>query len=200
MNKKFLIIIIISFIILGSITGLVIYNLTSEKTPNTPEVALMSEENNTGVTEETNIVNNISTISTNFNEIRVSPNASLTFYKYFNTCGHTTKERITATDNLVNLTKDELANVYSDWQINKFTSSEIELYKEFDASCGEHYLVKSTNGYITIYLLKSDNSTELKETTDIAVKYLSLEDMNELENGVTLYGKDSLNAYIENFE
>ena len=101
---------------------------------------------------------------------------------------------------LVNLTKDELANVYSDWQINRFTSSEIELYKEFDGSCGEHYLVKSTNGYITIYLLKSDDSTELKETTDIAVKYLSLEDMNELENGVTLYGKDSLNAYIENFE
>ena len=200
MNKKFLIIIIISFIILGSITGLVIYNLTNKKTPNTPEVALMSEENNTGVTEETNIVNNISTISTNYNEIRVSPNASLTFYKYYTRYLRVTKERITATNNLVNLTKDELANVYSDWQINKFTSSEIELYKEFDGSCGEHYLVKSTNGYITIYLLKSDNSTELKETTDIAVKYLSLEDMNELENGVTLYGKDSLNAYIENFE
>lgn len=199
MNKRFLII-IISFIILVSIIGLIIYTVNKKTTPNTPEIALVSEEDNTAITEETNIENNISTVSTNYNEERISPNASIVFYKYYKACGHTTKERITVTDNLVNLTKTELAKVYSDWQINKFTSSEIELYKEFDGSCGEHFLVKSTNGYITIYLIKNDNSIELKETTDIAVKYLSLEDMNELENGVTLYGKDSLNAYIENFE
>lgn len=199
MNKKILII-IISLIILGIITGLVISIFIGEENANTPEITLMSKENNAINKDELNIVNNISTVRTNYNEIRVSPNASLTFFKYYNGCGHIAKERMTATDDLVNLTKDELANVYSDWLINKFTSSEIELYKEFDGSCGEHYLVKSTNGYITIYLLKDDDSMELKETTNISVKYLSLEDINELENGVTLYGKDSLNAYIENFE
>ena len=41
---------------------------------------------------------------------------------------------------------------------------------------------------------------EVVEKTEIAVKYLSLEDINELENGVVLYGKENLNSYIENFE
>ena len=139
-------------------------------------------------------------ISTNSDEIKISPNASITFFKCYQTCGHTVKSREIVTNNMVNLTKEELYNLYRDWQINKFTSNEIELYKEFDGSCGEHYLVKSVDGYINIYNLKEDGSATLEETTDIAVKYLAVEDINELENGIILYGRENLNAYIENFE
>ena len=63
------------------------------------------------------------------------------------------------------------------------------MQKDFNGSCNEHFLVKSNDGYVCIYNIKDDNSIELKEKTDIAVKYLSLVDMNELENGVTLLVK-----------
>ena len=53
---------------------------------------------------------------------------------------------------------------------------------------------------MSIYKINSDDSQNLLEKTDIAVKYLSPDDISELEAGVTLYGKEDLNAFIENFE
>lgn len=143
---------------------------------------------------------NLDTIKANSSEIKISPNCIITFFKTYKGCGHTIKEKTFTDSDMVNLTLDDFKNLYSDWQINKFTSSDIELAKDFNGSCNEHFLVRSNDGYVCIYTIKDDNSIELKEKTDIAVKYLSLVDMNELENGVTLFGKDNLNSYIENFE
>lgn len=139
-------------------------------------------------------------IETSSEEQIISPNTTITFLKYYKKCGHTLSYRELVSEDMVNLSRDEFSKLYSDWQINKFTSTEIELYKEFKGSCGEHYLVKSVDGFVAIYYLNDDNSTTLKELTEIVVKYLALEDINELENGIILYGKESLNSYIENFE
>lgn len=201
MNKKILIFIIIfTLILLSCLTFVIIstFNKPSEEEPTKLSFENVTNNINNTLTERNDI--SLNSINTNYNEPKISPNAYITFYKYYKKCGHMTKEKIHITDNLVNLTEDELQKVYKDWQINKFTSSNIELYKEFEGSCGEHYLVKTTNGFITVYILNDDNSVELKETTNIAVKYLSIEDMNELENGVVLYGNEELNSYIENFE
>lgn len=201
MNKKFLVLIIIfSIIILFGISFLVFNFFRNGFEEKSPKYSVVDENTNIIKLNTNNNVEQLNTINTNSNETKLSPNGYITFFKYYKKCGHMAKEKIKITDNLVNLTKDEISKLYSDWQINKFTSFDVELYKEFDGNCGEHYLVKSTNGYITIYIINDDNSVELKETTDIATKYLSLEDMNELENGVTLYGKEALNSYIENFE
>ena len=201
MNKKFLILIIIfSTIILLGITFFIFTFFNKKSIDESPKFSVVNEITNDNDVNNIYNVEQLNTVNTNTNEVKLSPNGYITFLKYYKKCGHISKEKIKVTDNLVNLTKDELSQLYSDWQINKFTSLDVELYKEFDGNCGEHYLVKTTNGYITIYIMNDDNSVELKETTDIATKYLSLEDMNELENGVTLYGKEALNSYIENFE
>lgn len=73
--------------------------------------------------------------------------------------------------------------------------------KHLNGNCGEHFLVKSNpSGYISIYNINTDDTLELKEETEIAVKYLAESDIEELKSGITIYGKESLNSYIENFE
>lgn len=168
---------------------------------NTQEQLLSST--NTLTNNNADTINNSTlydTVKTNSSEIKISPNCVIIFYKKYSECGHTLKEKIVADDSIVNLSQEEFAKLYSDWKINKFTSNEIELSKNINSYCGQHYLVKADDGYVSIYNINSDNSVELKEKTDINVKYLSIEDMNELENGVTLFGKEALNSYIENFE
>lgn len=151
----------------------------------------------------TNVHNsqNVQVVQTNSEEIKISPNAIITFFKHYSNCGHVVRVKENAPKNIVNISKDAFSSLYSDWKINKFTSTEIELSKDFSGDCNEHFLVKSNpDGFIEIYKVKPDTSLVLHEKTDIAVKYLSNEDIAELENGVYLYGKENLNAYIENFE
>lgn len=189
-----IIIMIVLIAIILTLLSILLYNL-NKKT----DIGWQNTEI-TNITPSTENIVVEKTVKTNAEEIKISPNTTITFLKCYKKCGHTVKTKEIVTENMVNLTQEDFSKLYSDWQINKFTNSEIELYKEFDGSCGEHYLVKSLNGFIAIYTIKGDNSIELNETTDIAVKYLALEDMNELENGIILYGKENLNSYIENFE
>lgn len=151
----------------------------------------------------TNVHNsqNVQVVQTNSEEIKISPNAIITFFKHYSNCRHVVRVKENAPKNIVNISKDAFSSLYSDWKINKFTSTEIELSKDFSGDCNEHFLVKSNpDGFIEIYNVKPDTSLVLHEKTDISVKYLSNEDIAELENGVYLYGKENLNAYIENFE
>ena len=197
MNKKmYAIILIFSIVFIIGIITFMIFNLNKSSND---KLASNTESNNVISNDTLNLPLN-QAIKTSSSEIKISPNCSITFHKHFLKCGHTIKEKSIATQDIVKFSKDEFEELYSDWQVSKFSSLEIDLEKNFDGLCGQHYLVKSDNGYVKIYNIKSDNFLELEEATEIAVKYLSLEDMNELENGVILYGKENLNSYIENFE
>lgn len=101
---------------------------------------------------------------------------------------------------MVNLTVEEFMDLYSDWTLKSFTSDEIILYKEIDDECGEHYVVKTLDGNIAIYKINNENNLDLIEKTEISIKYLPQIDVENLERGVSLVGKEELNAYIENFE
>ena len=187
-------IIALILIIIASIVAtfaIIVYNLKSVQ--------------NIGSTNETSeniqTVTQYTTVPTSYDEVKLSPNAILTFLKHYDGCGHTLKEKENISTEMANITKSEFLKLYSDWEIKDFTNTDVELYKNFSGNCGEHFVVKSnSDGFVEIYRIKDDGTYELHETTEIATKYLSNDDRKELENGVILYGKENLNSYIENFE
>lgn len=193
MNKKTAIIIVlllISVIIL--FFSILIFNIKKD-----PNVDIPNIQNTSNIQ-----ISNTEIISqTSSDEIKISPNALITFNKNYSKCNHTIKVKESISPDMVNMTKNQFSKLYSDWDILKFTNSEIELSKDFNDFCNEHFLVKSTDdGFIAIYNINFDNSLTLKEKTQIAIKYLSDSDIEELKSGIKLYSIDKLNAYIENFE
>lgn len=62
--------------------------------------------------------------------------------KYYEECNHTIKEYVDIPMDLVNKTEEDLKQEYPYWQIEKYSSNEIILYKEFNSNCGQHFLVK----------------------------------------------------------
>lgn len=193
MNKKTTIILMLALIfIIICLFSILIYNMKPVNNISNLDYPAVSNSQN---------IQSSSIVQTSFDEIKISPNAIIIFFKHYNGCGHTIKSTENISSDMVNMSKNEFSALYSNWDINKFTSSEIELSKDFDGNCGEHFLVKSgSTGYVEIYNIKDDGSLDLIEETEIAIKYLADADIGELESGVTLYGKDNLNAYIENFE
>ena len=133
-------------------------------------------------------------------ETKISPYATLTIEKYFKNCKHTTTEVIEIPKELVNMTKKELQAKYEKWEIKKFEDRDVHLYREVDANCSSHFVVKEESGKVAVFAQITDNNMQLKETTNIDFETLREEDKILIKEGIELYGEAELSSFIEDFE
>ena len=133
-------------------------------------------------------------------EDKISPNAVIYFKTYYTECKHTTTETVDIPEELVNKTREEVAEKYKDWDIGEFTNQEITLYCEQQDICPEHYVIREKDGYIAIYQIGENGTETLKEMTGIVTNYLPETDILRLEEGIKVVGKEELNATIEDYE
>lgn len=154
--------------------------------------------NNPSMTyRKNNITDN--TIETLAKTEKVSPNATFVLKKYYNECGHFKINYSELPKEIINLTKEEVEKLYSDWNLEKFSSNEIVLSKEFEENCDEHFILKLGEDNIEVY--KDLNSgEELYKSTNISKDYLTSMDIEKLEEGIYVYGTCNLNSAIEDFE
>ena len=198
MNKFIIILLSVVVIIASIITAVVIYNGEDEEQA---KVSIKNiEENTTNTLNNTINSDNKNVIETNVKEVRISPNAFITFKEIYEGCGHTKVDFVEVPQDFVNLSEDELKDKYSDWNIEKFTDTDIVLSKEFNGSCDEHFIVKDVNGVVIVFKIKEDNTEEEYQVTDIATEYLTDTDKIEIEKGIRVNGKQNLNQLIEDYE
>ena len=158
MNKIIITMISIIVVLIGIITAVAISG--PENTDKPSNIVTIVEEGNSNIEKENNMESNENTIETNSEEEeKISPNCVVTEKIYYKGCSHTTSSYNNIKEELVNKTKKEFEKEYSDWQIEKFTSNEIVIYKEVQGDCGEHYIVRSKNGQVIIYQLNLSWST-----------------------------------------
>lgn len=150
---------------------------------------------------DSNVVNNLNTVTETSSVIeeKVAYNASFALKKYYD-CGHFKFNYSELPVEIVNLTKSELQSMYPDWNVEEFNSNNIVLSKKIDKICDEHYVLKLDNNNIDIYHLEEKDKMKLYKRTDITKDYLTSEDINNLEEGIYVYGINSLNSAIEDFE
>lgn len=196
MRKYTIITIVIIGIILGFFTGVYLYRINQVENERFAEVN--QEEIN-------NILNNnneeiLNIIKTNTEEEKVSPNCNLILKIYYNKCEHLIEKKEVIEDAVVNMTEQDLREKFCEWEIQKFTPTEIVLYKEINEFCDEHYLLKDKDGYIVIYKLDENNNSELFQITEISTEYLAEKDLENIKQGIRIYTKKELNKILEDFE
>lgn len=137
--------------------------------------------------------------ATSNSQEKISPYAKVTIEKYYKQCEHSTVEIYDVPKELVNLTREELQNRYENWEIKKFNSKDIHIYREIDANCSSHFVLKEKDGYLVVYKSISENMDELDLVTDIEFASLKEEDKLAIETGINVYGKEELSSIIEDF-
>lgn len=198
MNRIIIILLTIVVIIAAMVTAVFIYMPEEE---NKADVEIKDVAMGNATNEEKNVTQNTTNmIETNANEERISPNAFITFKQIYKKCGHTTSEFVEVPQEFVNLNEDELKQKYTDWNIEKFTDTDIILNKEVEGSCNEHYIVRDVDGTVTVFHILEDGTEEEYMITDIATEYLTDTDKIEMEKGIKINGKQNLNQLIEDFE
>lgn len=133
-------------------------------------------------------------------ETKISPYATLTIEKFFKTCAHTTLETVEIPKELVNMTKEELQAKYEKWYIKKFTDKEVHLYREVEANCSSHFVVKEDAGKVAVFAQIDSKNMQFKKSTNIDFETLRDEDKELIKEGVELYGEEELSSFIEDFE
>lgn len=148
------------------------------------------EENNSGEEKIVEVVRR---------EEKISPYAKLVIKKKFSKCNHTTVSIVDVPKELVNLPRKDLEEKYSGWEIEKFSSDEVILYREIAANCEDHFVLKEKDGNIAIYNETDEDEMNLIEILSVNLDLLSEEDKNNLQEGIKIYGKDELNSLIEDY-
>lgn len=131
---------------------------------------------------------------------KISPYATLTIEKFFKGCGHTTIDTMEIPKELVNMTKEELQEKYEKWEIRKFEEREVYLYREIDANCSSHFVVKEDGGKVAVFSQITSKNLQFMEDTNIDFESLREEDKELIREGVEIYGKEELSSFIEDFE
>ena len=201
MKKVWGMVLIIAIIIIGIVLGIFIYNNNVNNKQSSiveNEINIVSEKVTDECTEE--YQNNQEEIETNSQEEKISPNCLLTLKKHYEECKHTINEYVDIPQDLVNGTEEDLKNEYPYWQVEKYSSNEIILYKEFNSNCGQHFVLRENNGKITVYKINENNEEEVYENTEISVEYLSETDKSKISEGIKVNGIEELNQLLEDFE
>ena len=202
MKKIWMIIPIILVILIGIVVGRLIYNnnvkLANKNNIIQNEINIASEKVTDDCIEEYQEVQE--EVVANSQEEKISPNCLLILKKYYDECNHTINEYVDVPQDLVNGTEEDLKKEYPYWQIEKYSSNEIILYKEFNSNCGQHFVLREDEGKITVYKINENNEEEIYEKTEISVEYLSETDKGKISEGIKVNGIEELNQLLEDFE
>ena len=201
MNKKWIICIIVT-IIVGFILGAAIAIFSEQNRNNTEGTEIISEKELASITNEVNnnIENNVNSIETVAVDVVVSPNAIIVKKTYYESCDHLIRKVEEVPEDLINKTEEDVKKIYSDWNLEEFTPTQINLYKTASGNCGEHYFVQEHNGVIGIYTVDEYGVKSLKEDTEISTQYLPDEDIQNLKAGVEIIGYTKLMEFLEDYE
>lgn len=197
--------IIIISVVLAICAGIATYFIVKQnkKSETIPETnTYISEKIEDECTEEykEEQMANQNTAEVSSTEEKVAANAILILKKYYTKCDHTINEYVELPKELVNLTKEQVQEKYSDWEVIGFEKGKITLYKEFDDVCGEHFKLKIEDGKVVVYTVNNDGTETLYEKTNISSEYLTETDLINMQDGLEIYGKEELNQVIEDFE
>lgn len=193
--KKYIVLVVLA-IVLSFFLGTYLYKLDKINEELAFEVEYTTNKAENAINQAEEILQRTSS-----SEDKINPDTKIIEKVYYNDCNHIVQTEKQAPEEMVNETKDLFQAEYIGWEIQKFTNTEVVVYKEIYDFCDEHYCIKDNNGTITVYKLdKYGKEKELIEETDIQTQYLAEEDIEKLEEGIIVYNKAEVSKKLEDFE
>lgn len=199
MNKVIIVMLAIIVVFVGVFAAITLSGRNNEVEVKKVETEV-AEEILDDCTDEYEVIEYENTLKTNTNEEKTSPNCSLIKKIYYKNCKHTSEEYSNLTEEAVNLNKEQIQELYKEYEVQSFVSNEVVLYQEKEGECSEHFILKDNEGTVMIYKVLEDGKEEKYEETAISTEYLPETDKINMKNGIRVNGKQQLNQLIENFE
>jgi len=199
MNKLIIVMLAIIIVFVGIFAAIVLSGKNNEVEVKKVEIEV-AEEILDDCTDEYEGLEYENTLKTNTTEEKTSPNCALIIKTYYKNCGHTSEKYTNLPEKAVNLNREQIQELYKEYDVQSFASNEVVLYQEKEGECGEHFILKDNEGRVVIYKVLEDGTQEEYEKTAISTEYLPETDKINIKNGIIVNGKKELNQLLEDFE
>lgn len=188
--KKWMIVVgIMAVLAISILSGFLISNAMKFSRKEEGNIAILAENNS-----------EVKSVTTDASTAIVSPSCELIRIRNFQKCGHTITQKEEVPREIVNLSEEKVKEFFEGWNIDKFSNNEIIISKNEKGICDEHYILRESDGYISISTKNDIGEYIFKGLTNIPVQYLPEDDVNKLEIGIEIVGRDNLNRFLEDFE
>lgn len=137
-------------------------------------------------------------------DIRISPNTFIEERIHHTACDHVITKVNAATEEFVNMNKDEIVDYLEENYPNKklisFSSSKITLGITKNHLCENHYIVGEKDDLIAIFKVNENGEKVLENVLiDHPISILMEVDQQKLIEGIVVDSEDELSEVLENF-
>lgn len=126
----------------------------------------------------------------------IEEHAEVILITHYLGCGHEVERTLTS-ENYVGLTQKQIQALYPQYTILSFDSTHVELKREVEGVCPQHYMVKLEGSNLVIYQRTEDDSWRKVQTIeDFTMPYPD----QALTEGVIFDDMHQIERYLENFD
>jgi hypothetical protein len=132
--------------------------------------------------------------------IKIATDSTMVLERFYTTCGHFLTEEHPMETRYIGKTEQELAAIFPDWRLQRFTPDKVVFSIEIDSYCPDHYIVKQENGLVVIFRPDKDTGLLLVlEATNIPYERLSPDVQLKLVEGIVVDSIEGVEQLIENW-
>ncbi|MBP2072604.1 MULTISPECIES: hypothetical protein [Thermoanaerobacterium] len=128
----------------------------------------------------------------------IVPDGKLLFETLYKGNGDLIREEQKISASLYGKSKEDIAKIYSDWSIKKFSNDMIVLYKEENGFPPGYYIISSSDGYVSLFKSDGNGGSSLVEKTDILVNNLNPNDKERILNNIVVKDIDEAYSILAN--
>lgn len=101
---------------------------------------------------------------------------------------------------LINLSREEVEEKLKDWQVKKFSNTEVILQKNITGKGCENYIISEYEGLVAVFYAEAVDGENIMEITETPVNSLPEEEQIKIKNGIKIKGQNELIKCMENYE
>ena len=120
--------------------------------------------------------------------------------RYFYTMDRVTKECMErAPAYLYGLNMEQLADIYKDWEIVRFSSERVIMRTVIEGKSTEIYLIAELDGQVAVYTNDIEKGPILIEKTDIPISVLPEDEIRRIKDGIHVTGEETLVKLLSDY-
>lgn len=161
-------------------------------------------EDSNYIAEENLVDDNSPNIEIVKDENIITPNTFIEERMYYKECGHLINNIYLATEDMINLSKDEfvehLYNTSSNLRLVSFSNIKVVLWGEKEQLCKDHYIIGEEDGKIALFSI-GDNGDRILEKVyrEYSTGILMDLDQQKLKDGIIVDSLDELSTILEDY-
>ncbi|RBP68355.1 hypothetical protein DES36_103117 [Alkalibaculum bacchi] len=138
-------------------------------------------------------------------DMGLGENATIYYNRVYTKCNEVSTEQKVADNTNIGKNKNQLSEIYSEWNIVELTSDKLVLQKNIDSYSPDYYKVGTHDDgqghiFVAVYTYNIEGMEVLDNITSTPIELVYSGEREKLEGGIIVKGEENLYELLENYD